>query len=154
MVALLDNWFSDQQSRGLITHGHNILTDADVEKLYDSDQLSHSTPTSFQTRLIFDIALATAMRISEIYKLKRSQVTHSRQGDRNYIRIEGIVGSVEGTSKNAQGGIKAVKQKLREVFIWDQTDMNGKVNIYEDIMNYISVRETIDMKQHKNERFL
>lgn len=45
----------------------------------------------------------------------------------------GVIGSEKGVSKNAKGGFKAIKEKPKEIYVWNQLDMGGKLNIYEDI---------------------
>ena len=102
LICILDNLFADQQSRGYTPESYNVLSENDIQKLYESPELSSNTSTTFQTRLIFNLALSTGMRISELHQLKCSQVKFGEQNGEKVIWIKSIIGSTAGTSKNAR----------------------------------------------------
>lgn len=151
--CVLENRFNDQQSRGMVTKSHNVLSYEDLVKLYDSDELSKRTPSSFQCRLIFHIALSTAMRASEMLHLRLSQLSFINQKGQDVLMIVGTIGSKKGASKNAPGGISAIKQRPKEICIWNKWQMDGKINIYEDIKQYYDLRNKMVLKGENHDRF-
>ena len=98
LFCVLDNLFADQQARGLTPQSHNVLSAEDVEKLFKSEHLSDITPKSLQTRIIFSVFLAAAIRPSEIHQLKFSQLTFGTQGNIKVVRIKNLIGSTTGLS--------------------------------------------------------
>lgn len=151
--CVLDNLFNDQQSRGLVTKSHNVLSYENLLTLYKSAELSQRTPTSFLCRLIFHIALCTAMRATELHQLNMSQVSMTTHSGEEVIRIVGIVGNLNGASKNAPGGMNAIKSKPKEIFIRNKVQMDGNINVYEDIKAYIEVRNNLTKRGFRSDRF-
>ena len=103
-MSVLDKRFSEQQVRGFTIKIHNVLSQDNVLKLYSSMEQSKSTPYSYQCRMIFNLALITAMRPTELFRLQISQFKLFRQGECAVWRIEGRIGSVDGTDKTMKGG--------------------------------------------------
>ena len=73
LTAVIDNNFRLQQASGVFTESHNVLSKDDLLLLYGSPLLSRDTLKSFQARLVFDVALITAMRPTALVNLTVSQ---------------------------------------------------------------------------------
>lgn len=154
LFSIIDNLFADQQSRGMTPESYNVLSSEDVEKLYSSPELSKESPRSFQTRMIYNLAISTNMRIGELHQLKRSQFKFSEQNGRGVIWVRCIVGSRIGASKNAKGGWKAVKEKPKEVPIFSKYYFGGILNPYNDIVEYWGLRNSITLKGEDDRFFV
>lgn len=92
-----------------------MLSKDDVRVLYKSSELSESTPPSFQCRLIFGVALLTAMRPQELSLRELSQISrHVIDGVDAFI-VKRKIGGTVGTCKNVRGGIKQIYKTPTEV---------------------------------------
>lgn len=109
LLAICDNLFSSQQSRGFVMKSHNVLTISDVRKLYLSPQLSPLLAHSFMTRVVFGVALMTAMRPTELHLLRLSQISTVHNNREDVLCVKGRLGSLDVISKAARGGCKNVK---------------------------------------------
>lgn len=139
LVNVIDNHFSDQQSRGLVTKSHNVMSVNDIKKLYSSDKLSTEHSKGMQARTVFNIALVTGMRPGEITNLKLSQLQKICIDGENAWRMTSVIGCRRGRSKNRKGGLKAVKQKPTEIIIFDET-YYGSINVFQDLCEYLKLR--------------
>lgn len=144
LMAVLDNKFSLQQSTGVVAESHNVLSKEDVIKLYESPLLDRDTPLGFQARLVFSVALITAMRPSALVHLTVGQVQKITCGGEQVWKICGVIGSRVGASKTATGGWKAVQDKPQEVCVWNRTCLGGKLNLFEDLEDYMRIRNSLD----------
>lgn len=106
------------------TCGLKIFTD------FSSPKLSEDNAVSFRTQLLFVIALQTALRLSEIYLLRLSQVSKGVHNDVKCIRVKGRRDSIDATSEAAQGGWKDSKLKQKDVKIYDKTVVSMSISIY------------------------
>ena len=95
--TVMVNFFGEQQANGRVRKQHNVLSVEDLKKLYCSPELSGTTPRSFQCRLIFGVALLTAMRPCELAFLKMSQFRKQRLNGSDTWVIKGIIGDSNGT---------------------------------------------------------
>ena len=116
-MTVLDKLFSEQQVRGLTVKSHNVLCHDDIYKLYHSYFLSKNTPATYQCRMIFNLALMTAMRPSELYKIVISKFNRMIQGNTAVWKIFGRIGSIYCTVKNLKGGFKEVRLKSKAIYI-------------------------------------
>ena len=140
LLAVIDNRFSFQQADGIFTESHTVLSHEDLEKLYKSPDLARDRPKSFLARLVFDIALVTALRPSAVVHLTTSQFTKLKLRGEMVWRIRQAVGSRSGSSKTNAGGWKFAGEKPVETFIWDCPALGGILNVFDDIDDYMSVR--------------
>lgn len=58
--------------------------------------------------------------------------------------VSGATGSDCGASKTSKGGFSAVGVKVLEVFIWDEGYDGGDINFFEDVYEYLSIRESLE----------
>ena len=140
LLAVIDNRFSLQQADGIFTESHNVLSHEDLEKLYKSPDLARDKPKSFLARLVFDVALVTALRPSALVHLCTTQFTKLKLRGEMVWRIRQAVGSRSGSSKTSAGGWKFAGEKPVETFVWDRPALGGILNVFEDIDDYMSVR--------------
>lgn len=115
LMAVCDNRLREQQDRRITVASLNVLSSADGQRLFSSPQQSRGFRACFQCLFIFEIALSTAMRPTEIHKLLCSQVSDAAQDEKPGMLIVGCIGSMDGTCKAAEGGWKDVKVKPKEV---------------------------------------
>lgn len=153
ILAMLDRFFSEEQARGMVVKSPNVLTHDDIYKLYHSKHLFKGTPTAYQCHLIFTLAVLTAMRPIELYKLNISQLTEMKQSDTFVCKISGRMGSIDGTAKNCRGGFKDVKIKNKEIYIFDEHLTDGQLNAFRHIEEYLDMRSEVSMKTDNNNRF-
>ena len=151
LTAVIDNKFSLQQASGLFTERHNVLSKEDLLLLYGSPLLSRDTPKSFQARLVFDVALITAMRPTALVNLTVSQFRNITLRGENVWRIREAVGSRSGASKTRTGGWKDASVKPLEVTVWNSSSLGGLLNVYRDIDDYLKIREDMGLE---SDRFL
>ena len=97
-MAVLDNKFSLQLSKGIVAESHNVHSKEDVLKLYESSLLDRSTPLGFQARLVFGIALITAMRPCALVHLTIGQVQKITCRAEGVWKICGVLGSRVGAA--------------------------------------------------------
>ena len=143
-MAVWDNKFNPQQSKGIVPERHNVLSKEEVLKLYESSLLDRSTPLRFQARLVFGMALITAMCPCMLVHLAIGQVQKITCGAEEVWKIRGVIGRRVGASKTARGGWKAVKDKPQEVCVWNRSCLDGKLHLFEDIEDYMRVRSQMD----------
>lgn len=148
-MAVLDNRFSAQKSQVMRTNSHNNLTTEDLRLIYGTLHLSRDTPQGFQARLVFSMAIITAMKPTALVELTTDQVTKKRQDGEDLWVITAAVGSRVGASKTNLGGYNAVGDKPPQIFIWNRVALDGLVNVYEDLEDYVKMRKTIDMSSNR-----
>ena len=90
-ICILDNLFANQQSLGITTEIHNVLSEDHIKKMFNAEQLSRNTSTNFKKRLLFCIAIPAAIRPSEIYQVKCYKLTIEFQGKMKVVRIKIIL---------------------------------------------------------------
>lgn len=140
LKPVLDNKFSLQQSNGATTKSHNILTIDNVKEIFDSEFCNPSNATGFRNRLIFAVGLAIGARPTELCLLWMDQFTHEdRDGQKSWVYTPKVESS-KGESKNAKGGVKAVRYRKRAVPIHDASFFGGTLNIYTLMCEYFSAR--------------
>ena len=66
LVAALDNKFVHQQSSGLRTRSHNILTVDDIEKIFSSEHCNATPAEGFRNKLVFAVGIALGARTTEV----------------------------------------------------------------------------------------
>ena len=149
----LDNRVRFLQSKGMTRKPHNILSEKDVRTLFTSPELDGRTPRSFQCRLMYGVAMLTAMRTKELSSLKVSQFRKTEiEGVRAYI-VKGVMGGVGGNCKNSKGGLRQINETPKEVPIFDFDELDGILNVYKDVEKYLSVRENMDVPPKCEDRF-
>lgn len=104
LMAVLDNRFREQQSRGLLVKNHNVLTRDQLERLYLSPSLSRQTPIGFQSRMVFNIALITKMRPSALWSLTTNQFENVDIDGTMVWKITARMADPNGATKTNQGG--------------------------------------------------
>lgn len=80
-MAVLDNRFREQQSRGLLVKRNHVLIRDNLHQLYQSPSLSRQTLNDFQSRLVFNLALLINMRPSALCALTTDQFQHVKMDD-------------------------------------------------------------------------
>lgn len=133
---------------------HNVLTHDDVYTIYYSMHISTETQATYQCSLTLNIALLTVMRPSELHKLNISQFTRMKQGNKRVWKISGSMGRISCTARNCKGGFKDVKINPKTFYVFDEDLMDGKINGFKDIQEYLEIRSTIKMSKDNNNRFL
>ena len=98
----------------------------------------------FQARLVFGMGLITSFRPTALAELTIAQLTkETRDGEMVWV-ITGAVGSPVGASKTIPGGLAAVREKPPQVFVWNRVALDGMVNVYQDIEDYMQMRRSMD----------
>ena len=149
LMAVLDNRFSAQQSDGMRTNSHNTLSTEDLRLFYGSQHLSIDTPQSFLARPVFSMALITAMRPTALVELTTEQVTKERRDGEDLWVITAAVRSRVGASKTNPGGYNAVRDKPPQSFVWKRVALDGLVNLYQDLEEYMEIRKAIVMSSNR-----
>lgn len=149
----LDNRSRSLHAAGMTRKPYNVLSAEDVEKLFNSPELSGTTPRSFQCRLIFGVAILTAMRPQELSALGVDQIKRTKLEGLDAFIFKGKMGSVDGTCKNARGGLRQISETPKEVPIFNEFSMDGSVNVYQDVDRYLNIRSTIDLPDSLKNRF-
>lgn len=137
----MDNKLSLQQSKGMTIRSHNYLSRSDLERLYKSPSISKINPSGYQTRLIFNIALVTAMRTSSLANLEMKQFVRLMADGKPVWWSSGVIGSRNGSSQNTQSGLRAVGDKPVQIKTFAEDSIDGILNFYKDIDDYMLIRE-------------
>lgn len=143
-MSVIGNKVRTEQSLGNTIQSHNVLSREDLKILYASPSLSRTTPRGFQTRLIFNITLLTAMRPGALVALTIGQFQKMVMEGEEVWEIRGVIGSISGSSKTTQGGWKSINDKPTEVCVWNQDDLDGELNMYKDIDEYMEIRKNLE----------
>lgn len=85
--------------------------------------------------------------------LKLSQIKREKRGVEDVFVIRRIVGSVDGQFKNSKGGWNSVTFKPNQINVFKRNEMNGILNIYKEIYDYLSFRNKIVMNVDDNSIF-
>lgn len=117
LFAVMDNKLREHYFQGVYMRSHDVLTAEDVSFLYRSSSLSRETPKTFLTRLIFNVALITAMRPSSLWQLRMSQFERRRVNGEIAWVITGTMGSRDGVSKTERSVSKAVNDKPVQICV-------------------------------------
>lgn len=116
---------------------------------------------SFATRLIFDFALRTVLRPSELPQLRLSKVLDENYNGGKCFRVKGLLRSVNETSKTLQGSLKDSEVKPKEVEIFKghvilRSDFGNKhsvaVNWLATNDKYPTLRRKVTMSADRNDR--
>ena len=121
LKSALDNMFAQQQAQGGTSKCHNVLTIDDVQRIFESEYCSVGHITGFRNRSIFSVGLALGTRPTELWRLDVAQFVHETVNGKESLVFYPKVGSALGESKNAQGGIRAVRYRNRFIPIHDVT---------------------------------
>lgn len=139
-MAVCDNQFRDQQARRLTVSSHNVLSAADVERLYLCHELCWDTPAGFQCRIISEASLMTAMRPTELQRLICNQISDTVQDENPVIALVRRVGCIDGTYKAAKGGRRGMKFKRKKFSFSKSLRLTGRLNctrIYKNTGFYV-----------------
>lgn len=151
LKTFIDNKCKDLQEKGLYPQGHNVLSDADVLKLYTSSELTMDHPRGLITRLILDLAYVTTWRPGMISSLRMDQIRKVTANGEPAYRIFSLIASERG-SKTAQGVLRAASDKPLEVTIWRRQQLNGQLCVFDDIERYLTA--TAKFRNEKDELLL
>lgn len=136
----IDNKCRYAQMKGIVAQPHNVLSDTDVHKLFNSTYLSRDTPLGLIKRIYFGIALATTWRPSMIKGLRMSQVQRCTAKGLPAFRFTSIIAG-KNVSKTFGGGMRAANDKPVETTIWKCRQLNQTLCIYDDIELYLRATE-------------
>lgn len=153
LMTVCDNRFREQQASEMTVVSHNALSSTNFQRLFSSPQLSRDTSAGFQCRVIFEIALSTAMCPTGLHGLLCSRISDASQDVKPVISIFAGIGSTDGTCKAAKGGWKYVKLKPKEVYIFQEPAFDRSVNIHDDVQEYCRIRSKLVMGVESNDRF-
>jgi len=135
-IHVADRITSSQQSQGVRVQSYNVLSDTDVDTIFNHEVTQVSTPIGYVNRLIMVIGMLLGLRATALRKLKWSMFKFERSFDgRSVIRYEGIIGSIDGESKHSNGGLKAAKSLPKSINIFDFEIKYG-INPYNMIMQH------------------
>lgn len=148
---MIDNRFSPQQPYGVFTESHNVLSQDHLEKLYESAKLysDKPKPNSFPARLVFDIALVTAIRPSALVNLTTTQFSDLKLPGEMVWWIRQGVRSRSVFSKTSAGGWKFAGEKPVETFVWNRSARGGILNVFADIDDFMSVRMHMSVRRNQ-----
>jgi len=111
---------AEQQANGIRVKSYNVLSDKDVEIIFEDECTQASTPTGYNNRLILVMGMLLGLRATALRKLKWSMFHHENGFDgRPIYRFQGIIGSTDGQSKHARGGLKAAKTIPKSINIFN-----------------------------------
>ena len=92
----------------------------------------------------FSMGLKTSFRPTALAELKIGQLTNeTRDGEMVWLITE-AAGSRAGASKTNPGGLAAVREKPPQIFVWNPVALDGTVNVYQDIEDYMQMRRSMD----------
>jgi len=127
---------SEQQAKGVRVKSYNVLSDSDVEKIFEDECTQVSTPTGYVNRLIMVMGMLLGLRATALRSLKWSMFHDEESHDgRPIIRFQGIIGSIDGQSKHAHGGLKASKSIPTSINIFD-SEIKFGINPYKMICEH------------------
>lgn len=139
LVNVIENHFSGQQSRGLGTNSHGVLSVADIKNLYNSKYLYMEPAIGMQTVIIFDLSLITMMHPGEIVTLKLNHIQKICIDGEHPWRLNSVLGCHRCRAKNHKCGLKSVKKRTMEVIIFNET-YHENITVFQDICRYIELR--------------
>lgn len=99
------------------------------------------------------MALETGMRPGELSKSEVYQIQRRKLDDEEVFVIRANMGLTDCVSKCVKGGWRDACRKPKEVVIWNRTDTDGCLNIYDDIDQYLPVRSSFVMNAHNKSQF-
>jgi len=125
-----------QQSEGVRLQPYNVLSDKDVEKIFDHECTQVSSPTGYNNRLIMVMGMLLGLRATALRKLNWPMF-HEENGfdGRPVIRYQGIIGSTDGRTKHSHGGLSAAKTIPTSINIFDYNIGLG-INPYKMILEH------------------
>jgi len=141
LLPVLDNLFSDQQIKGSSPQRKNTLSKKDFRTLLNSPSCDKNTSSGFMNRLILITGLTLGVRTTEMVHLTLDQFDIDiKLKEQDVIVFRAKVGSYAGSSKGKRGGIKQVGRRPTEIVIWNTPLLDGALNVYVDIYEYITLR--------------
>lgn len=114
---VIDNIFKEIPTQWKTSESNNVLSTADVNKLYNSEMLSENDPLWFITRLIFEIAFVTWWRPGMFYNVEVSDFQLTERRGNNVYKITNRIETLN-WSKIAHWSLRSVKDKVMTVKIW------------------------------------
>lgn len=130
------------------------MTDSKLCKLFSSSYLDRSTAPGFQKRLIFELYVVTGFRKKELAELERWQVRPLMNAIPRRISIRKRLGSSVGTATNARGGKKFAGEVPTEVSIFKTKDGEKGIYFFDDLLDYIALRDSITLSGEQDKLFL
>ena len=153
LLSVLDNLFAEQQAQGVLVKGHNVLPREDIKTLLTSTECSSSTPAGYLNRLVLVVGITLGIRPSGMWLLRLSQFTYIQAKGESVLQFTEMVGSKEGASKTKKGGLRAITQKAVKIFIWNRLLLDGTLNVYKDIHEYLTIRKQMKIDGKNGDRF-
>lgn len=63
-----------------------------------------------------------------------------------------MICSTNGASKTKSGSLRAIKNKAMKIKIWNRRMRDSNLNVYEDIDEYLHIKNYIELKDDKIDR--
>lgn len=142
LVVAVNNRFTQQEAEQLTPRTENSLSEPDLIKLFESPSLSRHRARSFQARLVVELVLVTALNPCALVQLRTSHFDKLKSAGLDAWRLRGPVGH---RTDATRAGFEGFGQKAMEVIIPKKATLNGRLNIYQDIENYMSIRSSLDV---------
>lgn len=142
LVVAVNNRFSEQEAEQHVPRGETSFSEADLVKLFGSPSLSRDRARSFQSRLVMEIVLVTALSPCALVQLRTSHFEKVKSADIDAWRFRGPVGHRTDTLRS---NAESFGQKTMEIIIPNRPSLNGQLNIYQDIDDYMKIRSSLDV---------
>ena len=131
----------EQQSNGVGTKRHDVLTLNDIELIFNSEFCDLSNSESFRNRLLLAVGLAIGARTTELRMLCVEQFKYENfKGVRALVSYP-EVDSRKGESKNHCGGLKFAAYRPRRIPKLIVPLLNGTQNVFSLIHEYFEARK-------------
>ena len=86
----------------------------------------------------------TFFRPTALAELTIGQVMKEKRDGEMVWVVTGAVRSRVGASKTNPGGLAAVREKPPQIFVWNRVALDGVVNVYQDIEDYMQMGRSMD----------
>ena len=143
LINVMNNHFSDQQSRGMVSKPHNILSHADLLRIFESEYCNPHTSVGFRNRLVFTLGLCLGDRTTSLWLIKVNQLEKQNVRGKMAWMYTGKVVSEDGAAKTGKGGIKALNAVPVVIPIYDIPLLDGKLNAFVILDEYMRARSTL-----------
>lgn len=145
LVAVMNNVFCNRHMQGMHILSLDELTISDIRTLYAFKSLGREKLVNLMIRMVFHLALRTAMRPSSFVNLTISQFFKTVVDGEPGRTITEVMGSTDGASKTERGGTDEEEQKPVNVPVRRQETFEGTVCVFDYLDEYMIILKQRNM---------
>lgn len=140
--SLLDKLSAARQANADNERPLDVFPRRDIIKLIKCDACSPKTPLGYLNRLVLIVGISLGVRPSAMVNLTMDQFKIVTKGGERTLLFTEKVDSENPAPLTKAGDLNAVRRRLTQVEIRNRPVLDGLINVYDVITEYLEIRRT------------